>query len=800
MEVEQVVVRLVADTTQYFASLKYAGARLLGYSAGLVTGIAKHGIQMAATFEKNSVAVRTMVGDFEEGNKLLQDITNLAIETPFSSDELVAVTKQLKAFGFETQDIIPTLTALGNVSSGTGTDIHRITLAFGQVKVAGKLMGTELRQFVDAGVPLIETLGKVMNKPAESIRSLVEQGHVGFQQVAEAFNMMNAEGGKFAGLMDTISKTTIGGRWQAFRETLDVASRNFSLAAIEGLRLKNALDGAVKSLKDLNQAGGASTVALFRDVRTVISDVWMILSKIVDAIGHVIGAVSKWAMANEFLLKYVLLVVGVFWSLYAVTKAVTVSLLAVRMALAAVYTLSGLASVVSSFLALKALIISIVATVGPFLTAFIPIVGIINVIGVALYKIGAFKFSGTAFSEGISALKELKRAFGGIVDALQSGDIETAWELITTSFLYAWRVMTLTIKGEWGAFLRGLSEGLNIHIKAALSGFNYAALRKGDEAKAALLQNELEVAVAKSQFGLSDKSAIDLIDYQRQSQDALARQQRLEEAMAKAVALNTPRFPGDVVGDTSKQIKEYKAAILELVDLRTKIDKMVQGIIGRAGTEKEAKLVQGMASDPHLVRLKGELDRLLQKVEDNKKLAAAQQATEAGVLSQMAVTYSISGQARDVMNKLEKELSRGVGAWDKFSRDIALINEARWGSAKGQQIAGAVGGFALTGKMAGQMEDGAYLYGLYKAQEELAKGLSANKRTSPALMFGSTAAQDVINANLDRKASVEEQVLDTLIQSKIVAEQQREYQKEVAEVMKKFIANGTMKKLGINDQ
>jgi tape measure domain-containing protein len=178
----------------------------------LVTGlVGAQTLRLAADYEKANIAFGVMTGNAEMGTKLLEDITQLGIQSPFRSTELIPIAKELKAFGIETDQIIPTLKALGNVSAGTDTPLSRIALAFGQVRVAGRLTGDELRQFVNANVPLIEYLAQVMNVPVTSIRNMVEAGRVGFNHVQMAFNAMSAEGGAFAGLMEKLNNT-VGGQ------------------------------------------------------------------------------------------------------------------------------------------------------------------------------------------------------------------------------------------------------------------------------------------------------------------------------------------------------------------------------------------------------------------------------------------------------------------------------------------------------------------------------------------------------------------------------------------------------------
>ena len=282
MTVEQVVFTLTANVHPYLNSIGVAQSRLIGMLAGAQVAVAAHSIKLAAEFERTTVAFEVMAGNAAEGKKLIEEIQQMAVESPFKSQELADIAKQQKSFGTANKDIMDTLHALGEVSAGTGTSMERIGLAFGQVRVAGKLLGTELRQFVDAGIPLIENLAAVMKRPKESIRALVEQGHVGFAQVVMAFNRMTMEGGIYAGLMERINKTTLIGRWQNFSENLEIVARNFTKAALDGIGLNDLLTRMADNLQSLRAGGQSGTFTFFQNVGNGINFAYQMAVKLVD--------------------------------------------------------------------------------------------------------------------------------------------------------------------------------------------------------------------------------------------------------------------------------------------------------------------------------------------------------------------------------------------------------------------------------------------------------------------------------------------------------------------------------------
>jgi hypothetical protein len=272
----------------------------------LATGFAfAEAVKTAAEYENVAIAFEVMTGSAKEAKYILDQINVLAVNTPFKATELLASAKQIKAFGFETDQILPVLSTLGEVASGTGTPLERIALAFGQVKVAGRLMGPELRQFTDAGIPLIEELAQVMKRPVTAIKSLVEAGEVGFPTVVMAFNRMTQAGGIYSGMMERQSETVMG-RWTSLVENLQIAARNVGLAFFKGFGLTEVLDEFSK------KAGGVQKVSeemvtffgrlrgVFDALRAAVTAVAIVLGEnFAGALGGLAGMNVTWENMEE---------------------------------------------------------------------------------------------------------------------------------------------------------------------------------------------------------------------------------------------------------------------------------------------------------------------------------------------------------------------------------------------------------------------------------------------------------------------------------------------------------------------
>lgn len=155
---------LRGDITQ--AGLLFAG---LTASMGL---LAKSVVNIGAELEQNRIAFDTMTGSAEDAQKLMQELSDFAVKTPFDMPGVIKAGKQLLAMGGSTQDVIPDLKMLGDVAAGLGVPLDRLILNFGQVRLQQKLTGRELRDFSIMGVPLVDALVESFNKAGGTLTTV----------------------------------------------------------------------------------------------------------------------------------------------------------------------------------------------------------------------------------------------------------------------------------------------------------------------------------------------------------------------------------------------------------------------------------------------------------------------------------------------------------------------------------------------------------------------------------------------------------------------------------------------------
>ena len=190
--------------------------RVTGLASGAIIGF-------NSDLEQAQVSFKVMTGSAIAAQKHLEDLRGFAQTTPFEFPELLEASKRLQAYGVATADVIPLMTTLGNITAGVGKEkLPQLILAYGQVSAATRLMGTELRQFQEAGVPMLATLAEQFGKTTGEIQKMVEAGKISSTDVRKALDSLSADGGRFFNLMAEQSRT-FGGAMSNIKDGLNFA-------------------------------------------------------------------------------------------------------------------------------------------------------------------------------------------------------------------------------------------------------------------------------------------------------------------------------------------------------------------------------------------------------------------------------------------------------------------------------------------------------------------------------------------------------------------------------------------------
>jgi tape measure domain-containing protein len=209
------------------------GGALRGVGAFLAGGAIARGvmgmIKLAAGAEQTAVAFRVFLGNAEKATELLAEIEDFAARTPFEQMDIQDAAKRLLAFGVAADDVMGTLKKIGDVSAGTGKNMAELAVIYGQVKQQGRLMGQDMLQFINAGIPITKVLAENMGVAETEIRALVEAGKVGFADVDKAFSTMTGSGGIFFNMMEEQSKTA-SGQFSTLKDNFNIFAKDVGTA------------------------------------------------------------------------------------------------------------------------------------------------------------------------------------------------------------------------------------------------------------------------------------------------------------------------------------------------------------------------------------------------------------------------------------------------------------------------------------------------------------------------------------------------------------------------------------------
>lgn len=159
--------------------------------------------QVRGEFELQQISLRAILRDAEAADRIFSQIKSFAVISPFEFKDLVGYAKQLSAFQVPVNELFETTKRLADVSAGLGVGMDRIILAYGQVRSAAVLRGQELRQFTEAGIPLVDELAKKFSElegrvvSAGEVFEKISNRMVSFEMVKEIFEDMTNESGMF---------------------------------------------------------------------------------------------------------------------------------------------------------------------------------------------------------------------------------------------------------------------------------------------------------------------------------------------------------------------------------------------------------------------------------------------------------------------------------------------------------------------------------------------------------------------------------------------------------------------------
>lgn len=257
-----------ADQLQRKLALLFSVSQIYGYLTNLVN--------VRAEFELQNTALASLLQNKDKADQLFAQITELAVKSPFTVKELVTYTKNLAAYQVEEEKLYDTTKKLADVSAGLGVSMDRLILAYGQVKAANFLRGTEVRQFTEAGLNILGELADYYSElegrmiSVSEVQEMVTKRMVSFGDVEEVFNRVTSAGGLFYQMQEKQAET-LAGQMSNLQDSIDIMFN----------KIGHENEGTIKDIV----ATVREMVEGYKDIQFALESVLKVLSPVVVYMG-----------------------------------------------------------------------------------------------------------------------------------------------------------------------------------------------------------------------------------------------------------------------------------------------------------------------------------------------------------------------------------------------------------------------------------------------------------------------------------------------------------------------------------
>lgn len=229
--------RALTEQTSYMAGYmsRWAQRMAFAFSVGSVKNFVEQIASVRGQFELSERSLEAILQNKPKADEIFNKTVELAVKSPFRIKDLVDYTRQLSAYRIESDKLYDTTKRLADVSAGLGVDMGRLILAYGQVKAAAYLRGSEVRQFTEAGINMYGELQQYFKEvkgeayTTAQIVDMISKRKVTFEDVEAIFQRMTDKGGTFYNMQE-IQAETLQGKISNLKDAFDVMLNDIGTA------------------------------------------------------------------------------------------------------------------------------------------------------------------------------------------------------------------------------------------------------------------------------------------------------------------------------------------------------------------------------------------------------------------------------------------------------------------------------------------------------------------------------------------------------------------------------------------
>lgn len=320
----------VAETNKGIAISWKKALAIIG-GAGVLKALGSEIIRVRGEFQAADTAIQTLLGSKEKADVLMKQVREYAKISPLEFSDVTKATQMMLGFNIEAEKVPRYLQAIGDVSMGDTQRFSSLTLAFSQMSAAGKLMGQDLNQMINAGFNPLQQISEKTGKSIATLKEEMSKGAISAEMVQQAFIDATSAGGKFYNMSENASKT-INGQLSMMQDAMDAAFNELGQKSegviMKGIQMTTSLienyETVGKVLVGLVTTYGAYRTAVM--LVTVAENGYSAATMIMR--GRILLAQKAQALLNTTMLKnpYVLLAtvaIGAASAVWAFSKRTT---------------------------------------------------------------------------------------------------------------------------------------------------------------------------------------------------------------------------------------------------------------------------------------------------------------------------------------------------------------------------------------------------------------------------------------------------------------------------------------------
>lgn len=184
----------------------------LAQYAGMAAAFAgvKKSLSLAATAESNKISLEVLTGSVAKASMLYEGFIDLDRSSPLSRSDFSRASQTLIGYGYAAEGTLPKLRQLSEISIGNADKFQSLSLAFGQVTAAGRLMGQEVLQMVNAGFNPLQEISRTTGRSMIELKAAMEAGAISSKMVEDALASATSEGGRFYDMNERLKNSAAG--------------------------------------------------------------------------------------------------------------------------------------------------------------------------------------------------------------------------------------------------------------------------------------------------------------------------------------------------------------------------------------------------------------------------------------------------------------------------------------------------------------------------------------------------------------------------------------------------------------